>query len=1212
MRKEALAKDFKMEIRNSLNRFLSIFFIVALGVAFFAGVRATEPDMQYSGDEYFDERNMMDLKVISTLGLTDDDIDAILDVDGVEEVNPGYMIDVLSIMGDSERIVHLESLPETMNEVDISEGRLPRNARECIIDVDAANAYGIQVGDKITFESGTEDTLEDTLILTEYEVVGTCSSPTYISFGRGSTNIGNGEIDLFAYILGASFCQEVYSQAWITVAGAKEATAFTEEYQEIVAQVKERVEGIADVRCDIRYAEIMEEAGAEIAEAESELAEAKEEVEVELAEAEEELRDGEAQIADGKVQLAASQSQLASAKNQLISGRTELDNGWSQYNEGAAELEEGKALLAAGEAELLANEALIADGEAQLAAGEEELLANEALIADGEAQIAEAEQKLAVTETALAAAEAALAEAKAWDSNISALQQEYDSGILSLNSKKAELAALQQLIASGTLTEEEIPQYQTQADQLQLEITGQEVELASKKMRIDTMNDLRPTIEQVLAMESEIVAGREQLTAGKAQLEAEKTRLEDGKAQIEAGKAEIESQKAVLADGRAQIEAGKAEIEVQKQAMLDGEAVLQDSYNQLQAAENEYQSGLKQISYGESQISAGYAAIAENEALIADGWAELEEGKKEAEEEIADAELKIADAKEEINKIEKPTWYVNDREADADYVGYADNAERMGAIGKVFPLLFFLVAALVSLTTMTRMVEEQRMQIGTLKALGYSKFDIAFKFLGYALIATLGGSIAGVLFGQKVFPWIIVNAYKVMYIHVPNVVIPYDLRYALMATIAAVACTMLATLSSCHKALSAQPANLMRPEAPRIGKKVFLEHIPFIWMSLSFSWKSTIRNLMRYKKRFFMTIFGIGGCMALMLVGYGLKDSIMDVSNLQFGKIQIYDLMAVVDEDMEEAERRALDKKLQADQRIKGYINGYMRMTEMTVGNTQKDIYLYVPSTLEGLDQFITFNYRKTGETWNLGEDSVVITEKVARDLGIEKGDEIQLELAENEHFTVKITDICENYLAHYVYMAPKVYEQLMGETAELNNIYVTIKDEYSDEMTDVGGVFLDHEGVLAVSYTSNMAGDLTDMIQVLDSVMIVLIVAAGMLAFVVLYNLNNININERKRELATLKVLGFYDGEVAAYVFRENVVLTFVGSGLGVVLGKLLHHFVVKTVEVDQTMFGLNITMKSYLISIGFTILFSLLVNGFMYFKLKKIDMVESLKSVE
>lgn len=364
MRKEALAKDFKMEIRNSLNRFLSIFFIVALGVAFFAGVRATEPDMQYSGDEYFDERNMMDLKVISTLGLTDDDIDAILDVDGVEEVNPGYMIDVLSIMGDSERIVHLESLPETMNEVDISEGRLPRNARECIIDVDAANAYGIQVGDKITFESGTEDTLEDTLILTEYEVVGTCSSPTYISFGRGSTNIGNGEIDLFAYILGASFCQEVYSQAWITVAGAKEATAFTEEYQEIVAQVKERVEGIADVRCDIRYAEIMEEAGAEIAEAESELAEAKEEVEVELAEAEEELRDGEAQIADGKVQLAASQSQLASAKNQLISGRTELDNGWSQYNEGAAELEEGKALLAAGEAELLANEALIADGEA--------------------------------------------------------------------------------------------------------------------------------------------------------------------------------------------------------------------------------------------------------------------------------------------------------------------------------------------------------------------------------------------------------------------------------------------------------------------------------------------------------------------------------------------------------------------------------------------------------------------------------------------------------------------------------------------------------------------------------------------------------------------------------------------------------------------------------------------------------------------------------
>lgn len=842
MRKKALAKDFRMEIRKSLNRFLSIFFIVALGVAFFAGVRATEPDMRYSGDEYFDERNMMDLKVMSTLGLTDDDMDAILAVEGVEAVNPGYMIDVLSMVGESERIIHVESLPETMNQVDIVEGRLPGNAGECIVDVDAAASYGIQIGDVLEFKSGNDQELDETLQGTSFEVVGTCSSPVYISFGRGSTNIGNGEIDMFAYIDSTAFCQEVYSQAWITAAGAKEVTAFTDAYTDIVDRVKEQVEGIEDVRCDIRYTEILEE----------------------------------------------------------------------------------------------------------------------------------------------------------------------------------------------------------------------------------------------------------------------------------------------------------------------------------------------------------------------------------AEDELAEAEQKIADAKEDVAALEKPVWYVNDRDSDTDYVGYSDNADRMGAIGKVFPLLFFLVAALVSLTTMTRMVEEQRMQIGTLKALGYSKFWIAAKFVGYALIATLGGSIVGVLFGQKVFPLIIVNAYKIIYIHMPNVVVPYNMHYAVMATVAAVACTMVATINSCYAALAAQPAELMRPEAPKVGKKVFLERIPAIWIHLSFTWKSTIRNLMRYKKRFFMTIFGIGGCMALMLVGYGLKDSIMDVAILQFDKIQVYDLMAIVDEDIADGDREELHRTLEEDDRVNSYMDGYMRMTEMTFGDVNKDIYLYVPSRLDGLDQFVTFNYRTTGETWYLDEDSVVITEKVARDLGISKGDKIQIKLEDDRRVTVEITDICENYLSHYLYIAPQLYASIAGAEPEYNNIFATVREDAEDELTQVGEELLKNDAVLTVSYTNNMAEILEDMIQVLDSVIIVLIVSAGMLAFVVLYNLNNININERKRELATLKVLGFYDSEVGAYVYRENILLTLIGSGVGVFLGKWLHRFVVRTVEVDQTMFGLNITLESYLISIAFTILFSLLVNGMMYFKLKKIDMVESLKSVE
>lgn len=1208
MKKRALMKDFRMEVRNSLNRFISIFFIVALGVAFFSGVRAGEPDMRYSGDAYFDARNMMDLKIMSTLGLTEDDIRAISNVEGVNSVEAGYMIDVLSLMGESERIIHVESLPKTMNQVDVDQGRLPEKIGECIVDMDAAASADIQIGDVLIFKSGTEDELSDTLSVSEYTVVGTCSSPMYISFNRGSTNIGNGSIDLFVYVSEDSFCQEVYSQAYVTVAGAKDLTAFTEAYKDQVDVVKERIEDISDKRCDVRYAEIMDEANEELAEAESELESAKAEVEEELADAEAELLDGERAIADGRYQLANSEKDLEDAKKLLEDSRITLDDGWKEYESGVNDIKDGKTALEKGEAELKTNEADLIAGEKAIADAEAQMASEEAKLIAGEKAIAEAESELQTNEAKLAEAEKGIADAKALIQGLDSGWQQYHDGMAGLDTMKNQLNLLKQAIAAGVATEEQI----AQAGQLEAMIARTEPELQSAYQMLTTMEAHRAEAEFAISNETSVIEARKQLEAGKVELEKNKALMAEGRKQFDDGKALLEANKQTLVQGRKDLEAGKALIEQNKKELLDGEAELQKAYEELTKGEKAYEDGLKQIEDGEAQIASAYATIAQNALKLADGWQEFEEGKLEAEEEIFDAEVKIQDAKNEIDDIEPPSWYVNDREDDEDYMGYDGNAERMGAIGKVFPILFFLVAALVSLTTMTRMVEENRMQIGTLKALGYSKFWIAFKYIGYALAATLGGSILGVLIGEKAFPWIIVNAYKILYVHIPDVIIPYHLGYAVMGTGAALACTMAATISSCYRALAAEPAELMRPEAPQVGKKVLLERIPAIWMCLNFTWKSTIRNLLRYKKRFFMTVFGIGGCMALMLVGYGLKDSIMDVTRLQFGEIHKYDLMAVIDEEISEEDKAALDQELKEDKHIEGYLDGYLRLTEMTFENTQKDIYLYVPSTLDNLDAFILFNYRKTRENWHLDENSVVITEKVASDLGIEKGDTLSLKLEDDHIVTVQITDICENYLAHYLYIAPQVYEKLTGSEPEYNAVYATVDEDAMEDLEIVGTELLKNEGVLMVSYTRNTAQDLESSIQVLDSIIIVLIAAAGMLAFVVLYNLNNININERKRELATLKVLGFYDGEVAAYVFRENVVLTFVGSGLGVVLGKLLHHFVVKTVEVDQTMFGLNITMKSYLISIGFTILFSLLVNGFMYFKLKKIDMVESLKSVE
>ena len=591
---------------------------------------------------------------------------------------------------------------------------------------------------------------------------------------------------------------------------------------------------------------------------------------------------------------------------------------------------------------------------------------------------------------------------------------------------------------------------------------------------------------------------------------------------------------------------------------------------------------------------------------------EYEQGKAEAEQEIHDGEEKIKDAQLEINKIENAQWYVQDRSALPEYTGFGDNADRIRAIAKVFPILFFIVAALISLTTMTRMVEEQRTQIGTLKALGYGKLSIAGKYLNYALLATVGGSIFGVLFGEKVFPYIIVTAYKIMYTHVPDVVIPYNWEYGIMAAGAAILCTGLATLLACYKELASQPAVLMRPPAPKQGKRVFLERIPFIWKHLSFIWKSTIRNLIRYKKRFFMTVFGIGGCMALMIVGFGLRDSIFAIGKLQYGELQLYDGMVILNTDAEEEDRKEPAKYLSSEKEVSDIMEGYSKRVTISKGKEEQEVYLSVPSDLEKNKEFQVFRNRITKKEFELEKNSVILTEKAAQLLDVEKGDKIVLEDKDEKQAELQVTDICENYMEHYLYISPETYREIYGEDMEPNTVYFKMKNFNEKGVKEIGENILDKRGALNVTYTYNIQGQLDDMLESLDIVIVVLIISAGLLAFVVLYNLNNINITERKRELATIKVLGFYDKEVSAYVLRENILLTIIGVVVGIALGSILHRFVIVTVEIDSVMFTRIIENISFVLSAALTCMFSFLVNAVMYFKLKKIDMVESLKSVE
>ena len=1103
MKMKPTSKDFYMEIRKSPGRFLSILFIVALGVAFFSGIRASEPDMRLTGDAYFDESNLMDIKAFSTYGVTQDDVDAISKIDGVEHAEGAYRADFMQIVDKKQKVLHVISLQDELNQVKLSDGQMPQKAGECLADQDA----GYKVGDTIKLRSGTSDEVTDTLTTDTLKVVGLCSSPMYISYGRGSATIGTGTISAFVMVPEETFDMDVYTEVYVQVKGAKNEVAFTDGYDKKVQQVLDSIQDITDERAEIRKNELVSEAQEKIDEAREELEQGRADAASELADAAAKIADAEEQLTSGKAQITSGKKQIASAKNTLSKKERELEQAQNQYNAGLAQLQEGEAQYEAGLAQY---EAAKPEAEAKIQTGREE---------------------------------------------IDKKKQELAAAPAQLELLKQSVAGLEQKQTAGSITEEEAA----------------------------TLKELKEN--QIPQLEDFIANGEQIIASGEAELDAAQKQLDDTAATLAQTKSELDAAKASLNGVPQQLASGKSQI----------------------------QSGWTEIRKQEKKLEEGVAEIAENEAKVAEAKIEYANGEEEAAQKITEGEQKIADAEAKVQDIEKPTWYVYDRDTLTEYSGYGENAERLGAIGRVFPVLFFLVAALISLTSMTRMVEEQRTAIGTMKALGYSKMSIAKKYLGYALIATAGGSVLGVLVGEKILPYIIVYAYGILYQHITHILIPYQWIYAWMAAAAAIACTMAATFFACYKELVAQPAVLMRPPAPKNGQRVFLERIKFIWKHLSFTWKSCIRNLTRYKKRFFMTVFGIGGCMGLMLVGYGIKDSCYEIAELQFRDIQMYDGSVYLKEDISDDTRQNLLDYMKDDSDISHYMQTSMKNVTLVNGKNKRDAYQVVFSEPKDVKDYFDFHDRKSKEEYTLDDEGVVISEKTGKLLNAKAGDTIEIKDEENGNKKVKIAHICENYMGHYIFFTPSYYEKVYGENSEYNSIFFAgQKGDTQEDYNKIGEDILTQDGALSVSYMRDIEKQLDDMLKSLNLVIIVLIISAGMLAFVVLYNLNTVNITERQRELATLKVLGFYDLEVAQHVYRENVLLTFIGAAVGVVLGKFLHAFIIDTVEVDTAMFGRNINFSSYMYSLLFTILFSLIVNGIMYFKLKKIDMVESLKSIE
>lgn len=1194
--KSALRKNAFIEIFKTKSRFLSIFCIVAIGIAFFAGVKNTAPDMKNSSDSYYKSSNLAHFRLLSTLGFTKDDIAALEAVEGIT-VYPGYFADVVVKNGEQDEIFRVMSLKDYginngVNSLVLAEGRFPEKPGECIVDSGGLVSKK-NVGEQVKMLSGDGNDISDTLNVTEFTVVGTFVSPAYIDkSSRGNTTIGNGNISSIAYIPEECFSVEVYTELYVTADSLSALNAYTDGYDEENDRVKALLESIGSNREIERYDEIIGEANDEIEKAQKELDDARAEVKQELDDAKKKLEDALKEIEEGEEELRDAKAQLDEAKTTLSDSRSTLDYSWTLYHSGVDELNDktDKARVQIEE-----QRRQLRDGYTQYSNGFDEY-------------------------------QQGLNEYNAGYEQYTAGLAQYEEGIayytLLDNYYKGYIGPYELAGALGV----ELPDGMTDPEAAPFSMDnmsdGYEADDAISLLNQEAVINLieeTPSIEYLypepvmqflnsLPDEETVIYTLAELEQTKAVLDETARQLDASKAQLEAARLQLEETKRTLDDGRDQLDDAEATLEAEK---ANGEQTLADTWAQLVEAEKEYDQGIEDYRQGELDYADGVLKLQEGRDEYNSGLKEYEEGKAEAEAEIADGEQKIRDAKRELQDLENPEWYVFDRSGNVGYTEYGQNAERINNIASVFPVFFILVAALVCLTTMTRMVEEQRSQIGTLKALGYSNGQIIFKYLFYALSATLFGALAGAIFGQKLFPFAIINAYGMLY-SMDTVIIPTDWLLTGASILVAAAAVALTVYVSCRSELSEQPAQLMRPKAPRAGKMILLDRMPF-WKKVGFNGKVTARNLFRYKRRMFMTIVGIAGCTALTLTGFALKDAISDIINKQYGELVFYDGILAYD-SVDQGDTDNIISIIENNNCSS--TKYYQKKITVASDSGRADAYLVVPENKEEFLEFYLFRNRADHTQREFYDDRVIIDEKLSYLLGIWENDDIVMYREETNPKTVNVSACVENYPNHYVYMSKEMYTELFGEAPEYNIMAFGGREEniLSDEASQdaFAEQLLATNAVLSVNFKEDMVVTMSTMLDALNSVVLILIISAGALAFVVLYNLTNINITERIREIATLKVMGFFDKEVDSYIFRENIILTLMGIAVGLFGGTFLARFIIQTAEIDLVMFGREISVMSYVYSALITLVFSIVVVIYMHGHLKKVDMIEALKSVE
>lgn len=1223
-------KNIRRTFKHTKSRFIAIFSIIALGVGFLAGLNATPVDMKESMEAYMDDANFYDIRIVSTLGLTDDDVSALSAIDGVKDVQPAYNADLLVQTGDDTVVARAHSLPittgkeetekstsslstdgdtatdeqDTINKLFLVDGHMPEKSGECVVEAganDMASAYPI--GSKLVVSPENED-LDSKLSTTEYEVVGIVHSANYFSFEREPASVGNGRVNLLMYLLPEDYAFTAYTEIYLTVDGALTANSLGDDYDPLVDTVKNKIEAIQELRCQTRYDEIYDEAQQKIDDAWDSYNEAKEEADQKLSDARAELTDGEKELADGQTEYEQGEADYADALSQIAENEQKLADGEIQLGDAKRKLQEADAQIGN-------NESLLEQNEAKLNAAKTELDDGQAQYDNGMTAYQSGKKQLENGQAQLDAAKKQLDTAK----------ESYQSGLAGCAQGMTSL--LPSMTADGLdgflafLSDKGYGAPQTTTAFLQ--------DMAEYGVSLPTVSDnsievayLEQGISQLLPAISQLYSARESITAGQSAYDANAAKLEENKKLLANSKEQLAKAEQKLKNGQKQYEDGKKQLENGKEQLKSAKSMLAGSWATLSGKQTELTDGLSQISDAKSslkdarsRLDDAKATIAENAQKLADGKISYEDAKKEADEKLADARQEIEDGQADLDTLEMPKWYIWGRDKNISYSSFTANIDKLNAITTVFPIFFFLVAALVVSTTMTRMVEEERLQIGTMKALGYSAKTIMQKYILYALAASVSGTLVGLAIGFKAFPSIIWSAYEMMY-YMPAIATPWRLSQALFSGGTLTVLSLLVTALTCRSSLSETPAALMLPRAPKAGKRILLERITPLWRHFPFSWKVTCRNLFRYKKRFWMTVIGVAGCTSLLIAGFGISDSLNAIITKQYEDIFHYDLMTVVTEEDALTQGAVQEYLFDNPSVFSDSLAVSIQSTRQEIKNGEADVYLMIPKDLSSFGSFVDLHERVSRKATPLQEDGIIITEKLAKTLGIQAGDSITLQNEDEEKASFTVTGVCEHYVSNYVYMSAATYEAGFQKAPVYNAAISKMPDDSQTVRDQVSAVLLDNDHVASLTFTADNVKQVLNMLNSIDAVVVLIIVCAAGLAFVVLYNLSNINVAERVKEIATIKVLGFYDREVDSYVNRESYALTGIGIFFGIFGGIALHKFVITTVEVDAVMFGRSLRPVSFLYAVLLTLLFSIIVSLVIGRSLKKVSMVESMKAPE